>query len=291
MGVALPASSAFAGVLAPEAGGSPNADEIRELYWFIFGLGVIIFLSVTGVLLYSIARFRAKKGAVAAQIHGNTRLEVAWTVGAAVILVVISVVTFIKLPSIQDPPRSGADGVPVTRDGTFVAASAKQRLPPDGKSLNIEVNGQQYVWRYTYPDGDENNLNNVFAYEEMVVPVDTTVTLVIRAQDVAHSWWIPQLGGKFDAIPGSTNYTWFKALKEGVFTGQCAELCGRNHANMTARVRAVSPAEFERWYALQRAAIKASDDAAAAKRNSQIAQAARSASEEPAPDQAAAETP
>ena len=276
-GVLLPASGAYAGVLAPESGGSPNANDIRELYWFIFALGLIIFLVVVGLLLYSALRFRAKKGAVAAQIHGNTRLEVGWTIGAALILVLIAVVTFLKLPSIQDPPNSGPDGVPVTRQGTFVAAGASQRLPPNGKSLNILVNGQQYVWRYTYPDGDANNLNNVFAYEEMVVPTNTTVTLEIRAQDVAHSWWIPQLGGKFDAIPGSTNYTWFKALKEGTFTGQCAELCGRNHANMTARVRAVSPAAFESWYAGEKAAIVAADKDAAAKRNAQIAAAAKSA--------------
>jgi len=84
----------------------------------------------------------------------------------------------------------------------------------------------------------------------MVVPVDTTVTLDIAAQDVAHSWWIPKLGGKFDAISGYTNHTWFKIpakLAGTVFTGQCAELCGRNHANMTARVRAVTPSEYERW--------------------------------------------
>jgi cytochrome c oxidase subunit 2 len=278
-GVLLPANAAYAGLLAPEGGGSPNADDIRELYWFIFGLGFIIFALVVGLLLYSALKFRAKKGAVAAQIHGNTRLEVGWTIGAALILVVISVVTFLKLGSIENPPNSGPDGVPLTENGAFVAAGAKQRLPPNGKSLNILVNGQQYVWRYTYPDGDDNNLNNVFAYEEMVVPTDTTVTLEIRAQDVAHSWWIPKLGGKFDAIPGYTNYTWFKAVKEGVFTGQCAELCGRNHANMTARVRAVSPAAFERWYAAQKTAIVTADKQAAAKRNAQIAAARRAAAE------------
>src|SRR5207244_3679130 len=82
------------------------------------------------------------------------------------------------------------------------------------------------------------------SYQEMVVPVDTTVTLTIRAQDVAHSWWVPKLGGKFDAIPGYTNYTWFKVpgkLAGTVFRGNCAELCGRNHANMTALVKAVTP--------------------------------------------------
>ena len=171
----------------------------------------MIFFGVGGLLIYTLIRFRAKKGAVAAQIHGSTRMEVSWTVGAALLLVVISVVTFAKLGQINDPPDSGPGGTPVTKSGAFVAAGAKQRLPPNGKSLSIEVNGQQYIWRYTYEDGDGNNLNNVYSYQQMVVPVDTTVTLKIRAQDVQHSWWIPALGGKFDAVPGYTNYTWFKA--------------------------------------------------------------------------------
>ena len=109
----------------------------------------------------------------------------------------------------------------------------------------------------------------MFSYQEMVVPVDTTVTLDIQAQDVAHSWWIPKLGGKFDAIPGYTNYTWFKIpgkLAGTVFTGQCAELCGRNHANMTATVRAVTPSEYEKWLDQRKAEIKAADDAAAEQR-------------------------
>src|SRR5439155_668103 len=105
-------------------------------------------------------------------------------------------------------------------------------------------------------DGDNNPLNNAYSYQEMVVPVDTTVTLTIRAQDVAHSWWVPKLGGKFDAIPGYTNYTWFKIpgkLAGTVFRGNCAELCGRNHANMTALVKAVTPQQYEAFIAHQKA--------------------------------------
>ncbi len=103
----------------------------------------------------------------------------------------------------------------------------------------------------------------------MVVPVNTTVTLKIRSQDVQHSWWIPALGGKFDAVPGYTNYTWFKATNVGTYTGQCAELCGRNHANMTAKVTVVPAAQFEAWYARQKADIRAADVAAAASRAAQ----------------------
>ena len=108
------------------------------------------------------------------------------------------------------------------------------------------------MWRYQYPGPKA-----VFAYQEMVVPVGMTVTLDITSDDVAHSWWIPELGGKFDALPGYTNKTWFKALAPGVYRGQCAELCGRNHADMYAQVRAVPFAEYRRWYDRQAADIQA----------------------------------
>jgi cytochrome c oxidase subunit 2 len=182
-------------------------------------------------------------------------------------------VTFAKLGDIRTPPNSGQEGLSLA-DGALVAAGPKERLPPNGKSLEIHVNGLQYLWRYTYPDGDRNPLNNAFSYEQMVVPLDTTVTLTIRAQDVAHSWWIPKLGGKFDAIPGYTNYTWFKIpssrWKSGsVFTGNCAELCGRGHANMTASIKAVTPAEYERFVEQRKRDIKAANDAAARQRRDQ----------------------
>ena len=256
----LTTGTASADFLTPEDGGSPNANKIDTLYKVVLAIAVVIFVVVEGALFYSIWKYRARKGAVAAQIHGNTRLEIGWTVGAALILVVLAVITFVQLPGIRNPPNSDPDGLQLASN--VVTPEDGKRLPPDGKSLNIKVNGQQYVWRYTYDDGDGNVLNDPFAYEEMVVPTKTTVTLDIEAQDVAHSWWIPALGGKFDAVPGYTNYTWFKIDEPGVYTGQCAELCGRNHANMTARVRAIPPAEFERWIAQQQADIKDANEAA-----------------------------
>jgi cytochrome c oxidase subunit 2 len=262
------AGSAFAGAITPESGGSPNADEIASLYKLVLAVAIVVFLGVEGALFYSLFKFRARKGAVAAQIRGNTRLEIAWTLGAAVILVVLAVITFSKLGGIRNPPNSGPNGAQLA-DGVLVASGPSKRLPPNGRSLNIQVNGQQYIWRFTYPDGDTNDLNNAFSYQEMVVPVDTTVTLEIRGQDVAHSWWIPKLGGKFDAIPGYTNYTWFKIpgrLAGKVFTGQCAEMCGRNHANMTARVRAVTPQQYEQFISRRKADIKAADAAAQVQR-------------------------
>jgi cytochrome c oxidase subunit 2 len=265
-GALLLAPIASADLFSPESGGSKNADDIDWLYKFVLAVATIVFVGVEGVLLYSVFKFKARKGAVAAQIRGNTRLEIGWTVGAAVILVVLATLTFVKLDGIRNPPNSSANGLQL--------ATAK-KLPPNGRSLNICVNGQQYIWRYTYAQDCKSgkNLGAPFSYEEMVVPVDTTVTLDIGAQDVAHSWWIPQLGGKFDAIPGYTNHTWFKipgkfAQKPGgtVFFGQCAELCGRGHANMTSRVRAVSVTEYEQWIARRKADIKAAEQAAAQQR-------------------------
>ena len=288
----IPAGSAMAGVIGPESGGgTPNAEAIRSLYFLIFGLGMVVFLGVGGLLAYTLLKFRSKRGVEAKQTEGNTRLEVGWTVGAALILVLISLVTFIKLDQIKNPPNSSADGISSPINASFNPGPAKPDLPPNGRSLNIDVNGQQYLWRYSYADADSNNLNNVFSYEQMVVPTNTTVSLRIRAQDVQHSWWIPELGGKFDAVPGYTNYTWFKITKPGVYDGQCAELCGRGHATMIASVKAVSPAEFKSWYAGQKTAILAAGKEAAAARNKLVAKDAAALKLAPKPEAPAAAAP
>ena len=264
------AASAQAGIVAPESGGgTPNAEGIRSLYLLIGVLALIVLAGVCGLLIYTLSRYRSSRNPVASQVHGNNRLEVTWTVGAALILVLIAVVTFIKLGQIYEPPESDARSLPLTSKVT-PAANGRQKLPANGRVYQIDVNGLQYLWRFTYPDGDTNNLNNVFSYEEMVVPTGATVALRIFAQDVQHSWWIPKLGGKFDAVPGYVNYTWFNIKEPGVYKGQCAELCGRNHANMVAQVRAVSPAKFRAWYAAQKAQIKKADDQAAVARNAAV---------------------
>ncbi len=253
--LAGPAQAAF---WAPESGGSPNADRIHTLYTVVFIVGVIIFVAVIGAFFYALWKFRARPGAVAEQLHGNTRLEIGWTAGAALIVLVLGVVTFAMLPGIRNPENSDPAGWPIP--ASYQTAKDTGLLPPDGKSLNIDVNGQQYAWRFVYPDGDDDRTNNVIAHEEMVVPTGTTITLDVRSSDVGHAWWIPKLGGKVDALPGYTNHTWFKVPlgKEGVYVGQCAELCGRNHANMTARVRAVTPDEFTQWLAKQKADLEQS---------------------------------
>jgi cytochrome c oxidase subunit II len=262
LGHSLPATLAF---FTPQSGGSPNANQINSLYVIVLIIALVIFVVVIGALTYAMVKFRARKDATAAQIRGNTRLEVSWTIAAAVVLVALAVITFVKLGPIQNPPNSGPGGAELSGDsgGGVLYASADRRLPPNGKSLNITVIGRQFIWQYIYPGASEpDGLGAPYSYEEMVVPTKTTVTLTIVSSDVVHSWWVPALGGKFQAVPGYHSYTWFKIAKPGVFHGQCAILCGRAHARMIATVRAVPPAQFEAWLARQKQQINEANAAA-----------------------------
>jgi cytochrome c oxidase subunit 2 len=253
---------AFADTFTPESGGSPNGDDIDTLFKLTLYIGIVIFLLVWGVLIWSLVKYRARRDGVAHQIRGNTPLEIGWTIGAASILVALTVVTFLYLDDIENPPASGPNGLQADA-GQF--ASVDQPDPPKsgGPTLTIHVNGQQYLWRYDYPGKEQ-----LFSYAEMVVPTDTTVVLKIESSDVIHSWWIPKFGPKADAVPGHVNETWFKvpAGREGTYAGQCAELCGSNHADMRAWVRAVTPDEFEAWARAKRDQIKAAGEAVAKSR-------------------------
>jgi cytochrome c oxidase subunit 2 len=257
------APASLANFYSPEYGGSPNADHIHGLYLIVLVIAIIVFLIVMAALAYSVWKFRASKGAIAAQIHGNTRLEIGWTVGAALILVALAAITFIKLPSIIDPPNSDADGL-------ALSASLNRPTPPNGKKLVICVQGRQFIWRYSYGNDclDSTWSKQLpYSYTTMEVPANTTVVLDIQSTDVIHSWWVPQLGGKVDAVPGYTTYTWFKAEHAGAtYRGQCAQLCGTSHAAMIAFVKVVTPAQYTEWLASQAHAIKAANAQVAALR-------------------------
>ena len=247
------APAALANFFTLKSGGSPNANQIETLYRIVLYLAAFVFVIVEAALVYSVFKFRAKKNPVAAQIHGNTRLEIGWTVAAALILLVLTVVTFVKLPGIINPPNSGANGL-------VLSASVNEPSPPNGKKLTICVQGRQYIWRYVYGN---DCLNNSFAsklpysFQKMYVPANTTVVLAIQSNDVIHSWWVPSLGGKVDAVPGYTTYTWFKAPHaNALYHGQCAQLCGRGHAAMTALVQVLTPAQYIVWLQTQQRAIQ-----------------------------------
>jgi cytochrome c oxidase subunit II len=223
--VALGALASAAPALADNAGltpvdpKSPNAEAINDTYYLLLGVTGVVFFAVEIALVVFLLKYRRRGRPVDAegpQIHGNTRLEVMWTVVPVLLVAIVVGFVFYKLPEVTD----------VTR-----AANA----PADEPNLVIDVEGRRFYWEFRYPDGR-------ITYDTMVVPVNRTVELNVTAPDfdVIHSWWIPALGGKIDAIPGTINHTWFRAEEEGEYEGSCTEFCGLQHAEMTMIVRAIA---------------------------------------------------
>jgi len=221
--VAAAAASAADGGFGPQHAHSPNVHHTNTAYWVIFGFTSAIFLVVEGALVTFIWKYRTRgrgRDADGQQVHGNTRLELIWTVIPVVILAVIGTIVFVELPSISSAPASAAN------------------------TLEITVEGHQFYWLFEYPNGARS-------INELHVPVGQDVELKVLSADVVHSWWIPQLQGKIQAIPGRTNHTWFRADRIGTYYGQCAELCGLYHDAMRATVVASSPADYQSFISSQ----------------------------------------
>jgi cytochrome c oxidase subunit 2 len=276
------APDAFANFFTPQSGGSPNANRIANLYSVTLYIAAVVFVGVEGTLLYTLVRFRKRKGRVPVQIHGNTRLEIGWTVGAAAILVALATVTFANLHGIRTPDVSGPGGLAIS-NGVQTADTGDAIHPPKGRYMTIQVNGQQYIWRYTYLGVGKltDELDDPYTTYQMYVPTDTTIILKVVSQDVVHSWWIPDLGGKVQAVPGYVNWTWFKIAKPRSFFGQCSFLCGRGHATMRGEVTAVPPARFKTWLHTLETNLKAAELGAAAGRKALASKTGAAAVENP----------
>lgn len=227
-------------------GVTTGSRDIYGLHMLILAWCVVIGIGVYGAMIIAIVRFRKSAGAKPAKFTHNTTAEVIWTVIPAIILITMAVPAAETLIRLEDTRGSG---------------------------LTIKVTGYQWQWHYDYIDEGvsffsrlapesnaarqpgsgidpfdvENYLLDVT--EEVVVPVDTKVRLLVTGADVIHSWWMPQFGVKKDAIPGFINETWFEATEQGTFRGQCAELCGMDHGFMPIVVRVVGQEAFEDWLA------------------------------------------
>ena len=205
--------------LAP---GSDISSHQARLYRILIYLSIAVFLFVEVWLVYNVLRFRSRPGdeALPKQIYGNNRLEVIWT-GIPVLLV------------------AALFGLTVS---TVNAVSAPQPAQDD---LSLRVVGHQWWWEFDYPD------LGIITANELHVPANATVQITLNSVDVIHSFWIPQLSGKIDVVPGQTNHLWFKTENIGVYHGQCAEFCGLNHANMRVKVVVESQSDFDAWVANQ----------------------------------------
>ena len=231
--------------------------EIYGLHMLIFWICVAIGIGVFGVMLYSIYAHRKSKGVEPSQFHEHTGVEIAWTVVPFFILVLMAVPATSTLLEVYDN---------------------------DDAEMSILVTGYQWKWKYEYLDADGENIaffSNLATSQEqiyntdtkganyllevdepLVIPVDTKVRFLITANDVIHSWWVPEIAVKRDAIPGFINEAWTRVLAEGVYRGQCTELCGAYHGFMPVEVHVVGQGEFNDWMAAKRGA--AATDAALA---------------------------
>jgi cytochrome c oxidase subunit 2 len=206
--------------LTPVGPDSPNTKRIEDLYWFVGFWAAVVALSVAVPLVVFVWRYRSRgraRSVEGPQIHGSTRLEIAWTAVPVLILLIVTVFTFYKLPGITLDAEAGED------------------------VLRVRVEGRQFYWQYRYPNG-------VIAIDRLRAPAERLVELELTApeSDVIHSYWVPDLFPKFDTIPGQTTKTSFRG-RPGLYHGQCAEFCGIQHALMFAEVEVINPDEFDAW--------------------------------------------
>jgi cytochrome c oxidase subunit 2 len=243
----MPTGVSDAGVVITELGA-----VIYGLHMLIFWISVAIGIGVFGIMLYSIYAHRKSRGVKPSQFHEHTGVEIAWTVIPFFILVAMAVPATSTLLEVYDN---------------------------DDAELSILVTGYQWKWKYEYLDADGENISffsNLATSQEqiyntdvkgenyllevdqpLVIPVDTKVRFLITASDVIHSWWVPEIAVKRDAIPGFINEAWTRVLAEGVYRGQCTELCGSYHGFMPVEVHVVSQDEFDDWTASKRGAAVA----------------------------------
>ena len=200
---------------------SDNASSIQDVYTIVWILAGIVMVAVLTLTLAFSFIFRERPGGKATQIHGNPKLEVVWT------LIPVIIVILMAIPSFQ-----------VIVDTTGDA--------PDG-ALEIVATGHQWWFEFEYPD------EGVVTANELHIPVGRPVNIELQSVDVIHSFWVPQLAGKVDMVPGHNNRLWFTPDTPGEYYGQCAEFCGTSHANMRFRVVVESEAEYEKWVAAQAA--------------------------------------
>ncbi len=221
------------------------------VFWICVGIGVLVF----GAMAISIVKHRKSKGAVAANFHESTTVEIVWTVVPLLILIAIAIPATGTLLELEDAKTDA--------------------------ELTVQVTGIQWKWKYTYldedisfvsnlaqssrdvfkdPTGNENYLLEVD--EPLVLPVNKKVRFLFHADDVIHAWWVPELAVKQDAIPGFINDSWALIEEPGTYRGQCAELCGKDHGFMPIVVEAVSEPEYREWVAMKKAAAEAAASAA-----------------------------
>ncbi len=197
----------------------PNACRIVFLYTWVFWIAMFVLVVVGGLIVYAALRFRRRDEQEPAQVHGNGRLEIVWTAAPFAILLFLFILTAANMGYINRGPSP---------------------------QMTIDVVGQQFAWTYTYPDAKVRS-------DTLRIPTGEVIRLRVTSRDVLHAFWAPRLAGQIYAVPGHVNEGWLQADQPGTYLGQCNELCGIGHQLMSVKVIAMKPADFEKWYAEERA--------------------------------------
>jgi cytochrome c oxidase subunit 2 len=202
------------------------AREIQPVYWILFFFAVVVLVIVDGGIIAAALKYRERPGHIAKQFHGHNMLELTWTLIPTAMVIFFSVISFQRLQFINDT-RTDAQ-------------------------MTIQAEGRQWSWTYQYPAEERFRLKSgeyLQGAEELHVPVGTKVRIELTSPDVIHDFFVPQIGGKKDAVPGRTTELWIQADRPGTYKGQCAEFCGDGHADMLIVLYAHEPAEYQAWLA------------------------------------------
>jgi cytochrome c oxidase subunit II len=232
----------LANVISLEPSHSPGADATSTLYWIGLVLSVAIVLAVNGALIAMVVRYRARRGSEPRRVTGGrgTQLRATGVIGALV--AAFFVLSVIYTDQAREAQSTGAEGL-TNSDG-------------DPEALRITATGQQWLWRYQYPNG-------AFSYYRLVLPVDTAVCLDLDATDVTHGWYVPELAGRAQAVPGRVNQIYLKASETGDYGGQSSTFSGAGYSSMRTEVSVVTPEEYEDFIARQKQEILEAQEIAA----------------------------
>jgi len=220
------------------------------MYWVMLAIGLVLLVAINLALVGMVMRFRSARGREPRRLVVRRTAQLGTAGIFAVIVAVAFVVGVIETGNAKKVEASGPDGL---QAAALTTAQRGLTLPVTSAStapLQISACGQQWIWRYQYPDG-------TYSYYELVVPVDTTIILRLCSTDVVHRWWVPGLSPKMDATPGESNSTWFKADETGIFDGASYAFSGASYAVMRTRVRVVDVPTYQAWLDQQGAGIQA----------------------------------
>jgi heme/copper-type cytochrome/quinol oxidase subunit 2 len=233
----------------PHAAHSPNADDLNTLYWVMLVIGLVLLAAINVALVGVVMRFRSARGRQPRRLVVRRPAQFATAGVFAAIVLVTFVLGVIEANDAKQVEASGPNGLQATSSLTAQRSLTLPATSASSAPLQIKACGQQWIWRYEYPDG-------TYSYYELVVPVDTAVVLHLCSTDVVHRWWVPGLSGKFDATPGESNSAWFKADQTGDYDGASYAFSGPSYAVMRTRVHVVDVPTYQAWLEQQAAGIQ-----------------------------------